>query len=231
MKIFAILSLLIFSLQAGAQTTDSEKAAAQGQLSRELAILAKITPTLERIDYARVLFLKGVIDKTLKSVATNGLGHMETIRDYQELIVAFRFSQDFFRKVETIKTQPMIAELNSINASIIKARGFDDSPYTQLIASIFTQMKKLIDDLQGSNVSNELKVKLSELIAPIGTTIAVAKLGDRPKAFASATEVHRMVTALYPDLQAVTEPNEVFETILGIQGLNEFFAEYAQIGG
>ena len=51
----------------------------------------------------------------------------------------------------------------------------------------------------------------------------------RPKAFAAGKTVYSQVTSLYPVLQNLAASNTSFLFVLEIQGLNEFFGEYAQI--
>ena len=224
--LFAFTCLLFFS-----HAFAGEVETAQDQLQSQKQIFAVISPTLERVDLGRLRFIESLVDKVRSSIRANGLAHMETIRNYQELIVAYRFSADFFQKITTGKTQASIAQLLKISDTIASERGFDDSPYTQLIASIFSQLKKLTDDLKKADLSPELGQALTDLLTPMGETIAVAKQGDRPKAFAQGDALYLKIRALYPEFDHLSENSEVFQTVISIQGLNEFYGEYAQVRG
>jgi hypothetical protein len=154
---------------------------------------------------------------------------MATIREYQILIVTFRYSKSFFQKITTQQTDGLIKRLLEINEQIVADRGFDDSPYTQITLSTFGQLHKLTQDIMNLPVSEDLKKNLKALIPDYGNVMAIAKQGDRPKTFAAATEVYRKIAALYPMFQEVAPNNQAFETVLGIEGLAEFYAEFAQI--
>lgn len=230
----AMMRLVILTLFFGmgvAHAADDELNVAKAQLAREVKLLSDIEKYVERIDLARLFVLKKSAQNVSDSIAQVGFSNMATMRKYQELIVAYRFSMAFFQQIESDDTKDDIAELLRINDAISTARGFDDSPYTQITASVFTQMHKLVLQLTdgGPALPEELKQKLSELKAPLGNLIAIAKEGDRPKTFEAAVPVYHKIEALYPEFNQVMSSHAAFNLVLEIQGLNEFYAEFAQI--
>lgn len=210
---------------------DNEAEVAKGQLSDILANIAKMETYVERSQFARLFVLRKVTQKTLTSVQTIGLGNMATMRSYQEMIVAFRFSVTYFHELKNEKNEKVIDSILAISKKIEQDRGFDDSPYTQITASVFTQMHVLILELISRDgvVDDALKAKLVALKAPIGYVIAVAKEGDRPNTFKAAVPVYHQIAALYMDFDKIMGTHAAFNSIIEIQGLNEFYAEYAQI--
>ena len=60
---------------------------------------------------------------------------------------------------------------------IVADRGFDDSPYTRVTLSTFTQLKKLTDDLLALPIQNDLKQGLTDLIPFIGDAVFESKRG------------------------------------------------------
>ena len=166
------------------------------------------------------------------SLNQNGLAHAATMRSYQQLIVTFRYSVSFLKQIETNDTTVAIRELLDINELIVKARGFDDTPYTQITANVFSEMYQNLLNLKGlSSLPEGLIKKINSLTPKIGNVIAIAKQGDRPKTFAAAVPLSQEVTRLYPEFERVQFSNPAFNIILDLQGLNEFYSDYAQIEG
>ncbi len=225
----ALSPIPAFKSTAFAASGTPEAEQAKNELQRLSSLLQSTEKYTERVELARLFVLKQSIETVLASIEKYGMGHMQTIRDYQSLIVAFRFSGEFFTRVQTDNTRAAIQEALQISQHIAEARGFDDSPYTQITKSIFSQMKKLIDDLQGVALPPALLEKLYALRPGIGDVIAIASQGDRPKAFAAASALHSRIIALYPEFSTIAIANPAFEIILNIQGLNEFYAEFAQL--
>jgi hypothetical protein len=214
-----------------AQAVEDEVSTAKQQLNRELELIEQITPYVERLDLARLDFLKRKILAVRGAIEAKGLAHMATITAYQELIVSFRYSVAFFRQIRTTVTENGIAELLKINDTIIAARGFDDTPYTKITAGVFDQIHKLVLQLgEGPLLSEGLKAKVNELIVPIGRAIAEGRAeGDRPETFQAGTVAYCKILSLYPDFDRVQRSDAGFDVVLEIQGLSEFYAEFAQI--
>jgi len=202
---------------------------ASSQLQSELKLISTIEPYVERPDLARLYVLKQASQRVLDLIAGKGLANMATIREYQVLIVTYRYSTSFFKKIETEETSEAIKSLLTINEQIVADRGFDDSPYTQLTLSTIGQMYKLFQDLSKLPITPEFKKSIDNLVPDFGNVMAIAKQGDRPKTFEAAKALYFKVVALYPLFQQVAASNEAYDLTLGIQGLAEFYAEYAQI--
>jgi len=231
MSLLSIGALCVSALGIAnfAHAETDEATTAKNQLNRQMELLQSIEKYTERSDLARLFVLKKADQTVIDSITRLGMGHMQTIRDYQTLIVAFRYSSEFFMRVQTQRNKKAILEIISIGDAIAQARGFDDSPYTQITKSVFGQMKKLIDDMQGLVLPQDLLEKLFALRPAMGEVIAIASQGDRPKAFAAATALHSKLIELYPAFSTLSISNPAFEIILNIQGLNEFYAEFAQL--
>ena len=224
------LLLILFCISGPALAED--EATARQLLQRQIELITQLEPYTERVDLGRLHLLRKAAEGVLTRIQEKGLANMVTMQSYQNLIVMYRYSIAFFRQIKTEKTQAVIEELLQINDQIVKDRGFDDSPYTKLTASVFSQMHKLILQLIDlSSLPDPLKEKLNDLKAPIGQVIAIAEQGDRPRAFESAIALYEKVKELYPDFNAIAASDVAFDITLEIQGLNEFYAEYAQVDG
>ena len=181
-------------------------------------------------DIGRIFILQQSAQTVLTSVEEKGLGNLRTLNLYQQLIVKFRFSTQFFEFIRTLNTEKRIADtLTTIN-QIREQRGFDDDPYSKILKSNLEQIhNSLLQLARHESTPSELKKRLQELTPRFGAAIAVADQGDRPKAFAIAIELHRAVRDLYPALQGLSSSPTAFRFVLEIMGLNEFVAEYSQV--
>lgn len=217
------------ALRAKQAYTADEVADAKAQLHRQLLILEKIEPFVEQHDLGRLFILRQASQRVLSSIAASGLAHMKTLREYQTLIVTYRYSNAYFKKIGSQFNQGRIAELLRLVDRIIEDRGFDDSPYTQIIASVFTQIRTLLLELSKLSVPDSLKAKIQALMPDFGNVLALAKQGDRPRAFEAATALYRKLRTLNPELNDASVSKVALESVLQVQGLNDFYAEYAQV--
>lgn len=227
MKASILFLLCAASAHAFAPGVDKEEALKQ--LRQESELITSIEPYVERLDLSRLYVLRTAVTRVTQAVTTNGLGHKSTFQEYQNHVVSFRYSSAFFKRIETRRTKEWLVQLQGIAKAIEENFGFDDSPYTQITASVFTQMHKLILELEQLAISDGLRAKLGELKAPIGNVVAVAKQGDRPKAFEAALPVYQRIKGLYGDFFEVASSSAAFSTVMEIQGLNEFYGEFAQV--
>ena len=126
----------LFSSPLSLRAQENEVAIAKSQLDRQLKLIEKIYVQAEHFAQARMIVLKKQTEKVAESIAQNGLSHARTMHEYQHLIVAYRYSIAFFKDIETESTSNYIVELLKITEDITKARGFDDSPYTQITSHV-----------------------------------------------------------------------------------------------
>jgi hypothetical protein len=211
---------------------DSPDAQAQDQLTSLTSLLDQITQQgLQQADEGRILILKQAAQKVLDSLSTKGLGNMQTINRYQELIVKFRYSAQFFQFIRTQSTEDAIKQVLATVEQIRKDRGFDDTPYTQFLKSNLSEMVNAIRMLLKDPVLEPaVGQKLKALLPLFADAIAQGDQGDRPHAFAAATEVFKQMRGLYPTLQTLHASQPSSQLALEIMGLNEMVGEYAQVG-
>lgn len=199
------------------------------QLNTQIEIIESMKFYVERKDLARLIVLEKSATHVIDTLHQNGLANMLTIRAYQEMLLSYQYSQSFFKQVSTKSTEKSISDLMAINAAISKARGFDQSPYLTMIANILNNMNTLADQLNQLPVDENLKKNVVALKPEMGRAIALARQGDRPKAFAAGISISKKLMGLYPLFNAVMASDEAFNVIMELQGLNELFAEYAQM--
>ena len=202
---------------------------AKEQLTQQLVLLEQISKHVQRPHLSRVAVLRASLRRVEESLTEKGLGHSVTIREYQNLIVAFRYSKAFFARARSEIIAKEIDEVLAIAETTANARGFDDSPYTQITASIYSQMHKLFIQLEEVTGNEELKTELAKIRVPMGEVIALGKQGDRLKTFIHAIPLYQRVKSLYPDFDSVGFSDPAFDVSLEIQGLNEFFSEFSQL--
>lgn len=226
-----LLILMLFYCLVGISSPD-EVRKAQAQLDRGLVLLDSLAPVAERVEAARINFIRRKLGSVKTAIETNGLAHAGTMRSYQDLIVAFKYSNSFLKQMESDSTKEALRELKLLSEEIREDRGFDDTPYTQITASVFSEMYQRVNQLKSlANLPEDLVSELDRLVPELGNVIALAKQGDRPRTFDAAIPVSRKITALYSQLDRIQQSNPAFDVVLDLQGLNEFYAEYAQIEG
>ncbi len=221
-----LISLVFISFIAHANEVDIAKQ----RLSNQIRLLKTLDPEIERLDKARLIILKKAVIKVQDSISKLGLSNMQTMRSYQELIVKFRFSSAFFTEISTVRTKDTVKKIIKINEEIRTARGFDDTPYTKITESVYSHMHTLFNQLlDNRSIPNELREKIQGLITPVGKVISEAKRGDRPNTFEVGIKFYKLVVDVYPDFDGIASSHETFNIVLEIQGLNEFYGEFAQI--
>ena len=220
-----ILGMMILSMPLRAD----EVTIAKEQLTRQESLIATIAYTTERHDRARLMILRDASRRVLTMIDSVGLGHMQTLREYQVQIVTYRFSQEFLRSITTGASAPAIEELQTIQQRIIEDRGMDDTPYTRITYSIFSQMREQLLLLQEQRISQELSERITALNPQFGNVLALAQDGDRPRTFEAAKVLYFEIQSLYPALDAISGSSPAYDLSLTIRGLNEFYAEFGQI--
>ncbi len=237
------MKCLIFILLA---TWSQAQTTAQGPqisgIEKQIVILDTIRPVVERLDQARLLVIRNSLMVVIQDRAANlQAGRAEftfqTLRFIHNVIVQYRFSKTFFGWTQPISINSIyspsiekyLRDLHTLSQQMEKDFGLDDSPYTQITANTFRQMQRLLKQLESIPLDNNLKVQLRALWQPIGETIAIAEQGDRPRAFAKATQVVAIIRSLYPQFDQILASTAGFNAVLEIQGLTEFYAEFAQV--
>jgi hypothetical protein len=211
-------------------------------LYRQLELIQDMQPYVERINLARLFVIQTSIKNVVGNMEANvsaGKNEvtMETLRLMQNLIIQYRFSVVFFGwsepKSVTSIYAPVIEsdlqELQDLSKKLANDYGMDDSPYTQITTNTFTQMHKLLEQLETLPIDDKLKGFLRNLWPFVGQTIAVAQLGDRPKTFEQAISTITLIRNLYPQFNQISNSNAGFPMIMELQGLAEFYAEFAQM--
>lgn len=229
------LSLFFFATAAFASP-------ATEPLAEQVRLMNEISPYVERVDMARLLVVRNSVGNVILDMENNVKSGkkeitFQTLRLIQNVIIQYRFSQVFFgwtdprsiTSIYTPQTEPQLTKLKKLSEDLATEYGYDDSPYTKITKNTFTQLKALLDQLETLPIDAALKDKLRALWMPIGETLAVADRGDRPTVFGKAIPVIRMIQALYPDFDKVSSSQAGFPMILELQGLTEFYAEYAEM--
>ncbi|NUM89426.1 MAG: hypothetical protein HUU37_09505 [Bdellovibrionales bacterium] len=223
--------LLLLALAIPSLARANEVDTAKKQLDIVIANLEFVKKEgLHLMDEGRLYILQDAALKVSKFIQDRGLANTVTMNAYQQLIVKFRFSTQFFEFVRTKKTEAKIGETLDIVAKIRQERGFDDEPYTKILKSNLNQIKESLDQIaQASRTPDETRRRIRALTLDFGRAIAVADQGDRPKAFEQAIALHYKLKDLYGALQALVGDQNTFRFVLEVLGLNEFVAEYAQL--
>lgn len=228
--VFAALSLLVFSTPTRSLAdVDEDSSTVKARLRLELDLLRYIGRFVERRDMGQLSVLRAATQRVLDSVSEHGLSHKTTFQEFQNQIVAFRFSQSYLKSLETGRTAEALHRLDEINHSISESNGFDASPYTQITASVFSQMHKLVLQLLELPLPADLRTDLEHLLPSFGHTIAIAMGGDRPRTFEAAVPLCRRIEGLYERFNRIAGADAAFELVLEVQGLNSMYAEFAQV--
>ena len=91
-------------------------------------------------------------------------------------------------------------------------------------------MEKLIGQMLEMSLSEDFRLRLIDVRPILGQVIALtrAKGGDRRTVYPVAEKAFRAIETLYPDFDELASSDSAFELSLEIQGLNEFYAEFAE---
>lgn len=227
LRLLIPLVALAASVVPGAERSD-EASVAQDRLMRIAANLKVIEETVERHELGRLLILSRQVKAVSDSIVAVGLANMQTIREYQVLVIRFQFSVAYLNSVATTATEGRINETLETVSVISRALGFESSPYSQISLGVFNQMKDSLVDLIKLPIPDQLKKPVQSLIPQLASLIAVAgQQGDRPRTFEAGTQFVLSIRALYPQFIEIGANNQAFENIMTIQGLAEFYAEFA----
>ena len=134
-----LLSIMLQAVCAQADNSPFEVQKARVQLVRQIFLLNQIQKDVERQDLPRVYRLRKMSDETLSSLDKNGIGNMETIRDYQALVLSYHYSSALLNQISTARTLTNIQEIESISNTISKNIGLE-KPYTMVTEETFRQI-------------------------------------------------------------------------------------------
>lgn len=208
----------------------------------QLDEINEISQFVDRIDLARLYSIRVQVEGIIQDMEENVKAdrqeiNFSTLRKIQNLIVQYRFSHVFFGwstprspvSIFTVATAQSLERLRELQEHVQKEYGYDDSPYTQITSNSFRQMQKLMLQLEDLPIDPLLKSKLRDNWRLVGEVIAIAEQGDRPLAFAKAIPCIDQLRKFYPLFDQVLTTHAGFPIVLELQGLIEFYADYAQI--
>jgi|GEM_PF-4427230 len=240
-KLILFIAIGLPAFHVGAQNVESADDS-QTFFEEQIVIIQEISPYVERIDKARLRVIERSLESILANIHVNtGAGRspvtFQTLRLIQNLIVQYRFSKTFLgwtdppslNSIHSEVIAERLAQLQILSEQIETEYGYDDTPYTQITAQTFRQMQKLFVQIESLALDVDVKAKLRALWPKLGEVISVAEQGDRPNAFSKGSEMVKSIRALYPIFLNVSSSTAGFIDILEVQGLVEFYAEYAQI--
>lgn len=211
-------------------------------LGNQVSLIKEITPTVERVDLARLIIVEKAVNELINNIEENRKSGKRDItrksmRLLDHLIIQYKYSHVFFgweedgpsiMSIFTYSTEDELKELQLSYHKLIDIFGLDDSPYSTITSSTFSQMHKLLKSLEDLAIDAELKKKLRSLWPQIGNVIAESSLGDRRLVYPAALKVIEEIRALYKDFRKVASTDVGFSMILELQGLTEFYAEFSQ---
>jgi hypothetical protein len=229
-KIYNYLNLILsICLCSTTMAASNEVDLMRSTLQKQLKLLVSLKPDMERADLARLSVLETQTRVVLTSINEVGLGHVSTFRSFQNYIIAFRYSETYLAMIKNKDNLEFVGEIIKISESIAQKYGFDDSPYTRITENVYMQIYRIFtQQIKQLPISDELRVGIDASIRPIGELLSIAKQGDRPKTFKKAREVYGLIQNLYRLFDKVSASQQAFLVVLEVQGLNEFYAEFAQ---
>lgn len=238
MRIFIIfINLLCFRSQAN-ETSDQ----AIAMLAKQKFLLTRLEVSVSRLELARLHVFKKTIDKTVALIEENVrqgrfpfVGHAN--RSIESLLIQYQFSHAFFGweevpQVTSIYSDYMSKELEMLKESydqLAQAFGQDIVPYTTITESYFRQIHRVLNDLEKTVSDDEVRETLRSLWPSVGHAISLGYNGDRPCTFAKASLVIQEIRSHYELLNNLSQMSASYSQILELQGLAEFYAEFAQV--
>lgn len=205
-------------------------------------LIDSLIPYAERSDVPRLLAIRSTIDATLQEIQGNrGAGRRDvtfpTLTRIQGLVIQYGFSKVFFgwtnppalTSIYTEETAATLAKLKTQSDQLVTDYGFDQTMFTQITANTFKQMQKLLLSAEDVTLATNLKSQLRSLWPAVGKVIAAAEQGDRPKAFELSKPLAKTIRSLYPFFDQISSSDAGFSIVMELQGLNEFYVEFAQM--
>jgi hypothetical protein len=217
------LSVSFFGVKAQDEVT-----IAKDELRRQIELCEQVDYYLESIDRGRLKILREASAVTLDSVEKFGLGNMTTMNFFQLQIITYRYSERFFKAIESDVALDSINELRTIAEKIERDRG---GPFLKITNYIFVNLEKHFRELRRLVDGQGLASKLDgmNLWPEFGNVIAISATGDKPnRPFCEAVALYLKIRSLYADLDHVSSANPIFDASQSIIGLTEFYREYAE---
>ena len=228
-----VISLCTVISSTSVADGDGEVAIAKAQLNQQIILMTEIEIHVEEPNLPRFRVLKMAAERVLNSVNQDGLGNDDTLGEYRRLVQMFNYSADWFSKISTQMTFEKINQIIKLNEEIAKARKIKGLPTTKNTATIYSDIKTLLDQLRANpQISDKLKKKIDDLNTPIGMVISRAlAMGDRPLTFEAAIPLYRSITSLYEDMNEMKSGSSesLFPILFEIMVLNESFGSFAQV--
>ena len=213
------------SISAGDEVAETIAA-----LNLEIELIDAISVDVEHLDFARLTVLKLDIVRLIETIKTKGLFHRDSAVSFYSLTKRFEFSKSLFQFITSEHQKDNIQKLQSMATTLAGKYGYDIDFATRHTFNDFTQMKKLFLQLMDLPISDSLRAKIRALDQHLIDVLGPAKqYGDRPITFERGKETYFKIQALYPDLENLALGNAAFDIVVEIQGLNETYAEFAQI--
>ena len=221
-----ILIIGLLTNQAVVFAADGDLRTVPTLARRQASMIAQIEPYVERVDQPKIQFLRQVSNRLLESVRLQGASHVETMQRIQEAVIAYRFSKETFKSIYTEKTAEWIEELQKSAREMALTSGFDQSLYTKITASAFRQLRELTMTLTKLKLPDGLSERLLALQTPIGHVLATAQNGDTRKTLEAGEACLREIVKLYPEFNQISISDSAFNSVMEIQGIGEFYADF-----
>ena len=199
-------------------------------LQKQNELLKDLKEEIEYFDTGRVILLEKAVYEVTTSIKANGFVNMQTLFAYQNLVIKFNYSTDFFRTVTSVQNQNIIKQLLINAGSIARNIGMNDLNYPTIIFSTFKQVTTLLNELKkDENLPKNIQDLIAIINPQIGKLLSNASNGDRPMAFAAGNEIYDIVkNNLYDHFYALQESEVAFSTIIEIYGLMDYYNEFSQ---
>lgn len=224
-----LMTTTVFAAAPAQPETSDDASMALEELQEDLNVLKYFA---ERIDLGRILVLEKKVSQTNQLVKEKGLGNLGTLNSYQDLVLAFKYSETFMKSISTRMNESTVVSLGKKLDTIITARGFDQSMNSQLVAGILSQVHNITQQIQTQQVSDSLvRWMKQDLAFKLGTAIATAKAhGDIPASFAAADQIYREVSSHYGELYQINHKNPAYNMVTELMGLMEFYKDISTRG-
>jgi|GEM_PF-5459764 len=210
---------------AGAQTQDADAALQKLEALQEN--LNSLGYYAERVDLGRLLVIGSQNRRLQDLIKAKGLGNMQVLSGYQQLVLSIEYSKAFLRSLKTQGDAQAIANIENLNDQIIKDCGFDDQIVGQLVAGILSQMHNINVQVRGQEVPDDLARWLQgDFDKVVGHALAMARAnGDVPSTYEATKAVHDLLVTKYSQLFSVGSRSNAYAMVTELIGLNEFFQE------
>jgi hypothetical protein len=200
------------------------------ELSEEIHCMKLIDPYLLSPEKTRMTMFETYTQNIVDQLADpeKGLGHAQTTEAFKDQISAIDAAEFYFKLIRNRYTSTCIDDILGRENRLIHTYDYDRKLYAKNLYRLMQQIDMQLRDLNGADISIELRRKISAIYPVLGAAMAKASLGDTRIAYEVGRKVTVMLSSMYSEFNRLSGSDTIFRNALMIEFLNERLISYGQ---